>query len=164
MGQPAVGSTVSRRQQRWVAGLGSVCRGRSRWSRAGAGDTGAALRFNLLLSAGSPLSSPRRGEAGEHGWVYSAVTAHVTGHCMCHLSQAQVRRPALPGSAPPDRKVSWPKLTSADSQIINFSLTAILCKHNTPTFLYPVPFSHWYFTLCRCFFFQSITSDGWWAE
>lgn len=47
---------------------------------------GAALRCNLLLSPWSPLKLSRRAEAGEHGPVYSAVTAHVTGHCMCHLS------------------------------------------------------------------------------
>lgn len=36
-------------------------------------------------------------------------------------------------------KGSWPKLTFADSQIINFSFMAILYKH---MFLDMVPFSH----------------------
>lgn len=99
-----------------------------------------------------PSKLSRRGEAGEHGSVYSAVIAP------CHRSlpvSPQLGASAVTSTAGVScyrSKGFWPKLTFVDSQIINFSLMAILCKHNTPTFLYSVPFRHCKLAWCRFLF------------
>lgn len=117
---------------------GVVCWGWSYWSWELVLVTwGAALCFNLLLSPWSPLNLSRRGEAGEHGPVYSAVTAHVTGHCMCHLSYRHKCSDQHCWGQLLQIERFLTKLTFADLQIINFSLMAKLCKHNNLTFLYP---------------------------
>lgn len=90
----------------WVVG----CSASSTQRGCAAGDHGAGQvklpALDLLVNLASSAELYRRRVAGEHGTVYSAVTGHVTGHCLCHLNSGQVHWPLLQGSDPPDRKVS----------------------------------------------------------
>ena len=115
-------------------------------------DASSTVLYSAPLSW-KPSKLSRRSEAGEHGSVYSAVTAPC--HRSLHVS------PRLGASAATSTvrvscsrsKGFWPKLTFVDSSIIHFSLMAILCKHNTPTFLYSVPFRH---CKLKCSFFYPV--------
>lgn len=94
--------------------------------RPRADDMAAVLRSPLLLSAGGPLSSAGTAEPRQRGSVYSAVAAprHRSAHVSPRLGASAVTGTAGVGRS--GSKGFWPKLTFGDSQIINFSLMAIL--------------------------------------